>query len=146
MTLIKVCGTCKEQLSPDSFYKSNGTKDGLMYECKICSNARAKQWQQENKGRHKDSVLKYRYGISSVEINRLLLKQENLCAICGIEFSHSTPYHIDHCHSSGDVRGLLCINCNVGLGQFSDNISTLTNAVFYLQGLDNYVDYTDLTN
>lgn len=53
----------------------------------------------------------------------------NYCAICGI----TERLHIDHCHNSGDVRGLLCSNCNLGIGNLKDNIKILKNAILYLE-------------
>ena len=52
-----------------------------------------------------------------------------ICAICGI----TERLHIDHCHNSGDVRGLLCSNCNLGIGNLKDNIKILKNAILYLE-------------
>lgn len=52
--------------------------------------------------------------------------------ICGKE----APEHVDHSHDSGAVRGILCFNCNGGLGQFKDSIDSLLNAAAYLRTHD----------
>ena len=77
-----------------------------------------------------------KYGLCKEDFESMLDGQENKCAICKFEFhdeKQSTRPHIDHCHDSGDVRGLLCVNCNNGLGQFKDNPSFLSSAIEYLQ-------------
>ncbi|HZP27947.1 MAG TPA: endonuclease VII domain-containing protein [Acidimicrobiia bacterium] len=70
-----------------------------------------------------------RNGISAAEVDELLRKQCRVCAICGRE----DPEHVDHDHKTGKVRGILCFNCNGGLGRFSDNMERLPNAVEYLE-------------
>jgi hypothetical protein len=56
-----------------------------------------------------------RYGIGAAEFDELDAQQGGVCAICGRE----SPEHVDHDHETGKVRGILCFNCNGGLGQFS---------------------------
>jgi hypothetical protein len=58
--------------------------------------------------------------------------QNGLCAICGAEPDELV---VDHCHASGNVRGLLCHSCNLGLGKFFDNTSYLSNAINYLSNV-----------
>lgn len=55
------------------------------------------------------------------------------CMICSKAFDGTKHKHIDHCHVTGVVRGVLCVNCNVGLGNFKDNIPVLENAIRYLE-------------
>ena len=73
-----------------------------------------------------------RYGIGASDFDRLVVEQGGVCAICG----RSDPAHVDHSHDTGAVRGILCFNCNGGLGQFRDSIDTLRNAVLYLESRD----------
>lgn len=70
----------------------------------------------------------WRYGISACQYTRLRIEQGDRCAICREEVVE----HIDHCHTSGAVRGLLCGKCNRGLGQFGDDVTRLSAAVAYL--------------
>ena len=56
--------------------------------------------------------------------------QNNNCAICGEE----VKLHVDHCHKTGKIRGLLCRNCNTSLGKFKDSPEILQNAITYLGG------------
>ena len=70
------------------------------------------------------------YGITGADFSRMLDEQDGCCSICQCEFKE-TP-HIDHCHNTGLVRGLLCSSCNRGLGMFFDSVSALENAIKYL--------------
>jgi len=71
-----------------------------------------------------------KYNISKTDFNNLLKKQDNKCALCLNDFK-DTP-SIDHCHESGKVRGLLCNNCNRGLGMLQDSPIILKRALKYL--------------
>ena len=63
----------------------------------------------------------------------MIVQQNGCCAICNTALSTSKAVHLDHCHISGDIRGVLCQPCNIGLGGFKDNIESLENAIEYLQ-------------
>ncbi len=78
--------------------------------------------------------LKKTYGLSPAEYVDLVLQQGNLCKICGKPetIKDRVDLSIDHCHSTGKVRGLLCQRCNFGLGMFKDNVEYLSNAIDYL--------------
>lgn len=73
----------------------------------------------------------YRYNLSPVEFSDMLVKQDSSCAICSAPFNEIAPC-VDHCHTSGKIRGLLCRNCNSGLGLFHDDLTSLSNAMRYL--------------
>jgi hypothetical protein len=77
--------------------------------------------------------LRYLFGITLDDYNKLKENQNYKCAICGNERSEKKDFHVDHCHSTGKIRGLLCSNCNTGLGQFKDNIELLNKAISYLK-------------
>jgi hypothetical protein len=63
----------------------------------------------------------------------MLLNQNNKCAICGRDKSEfKKRFAVDHNHKTGEIRGLLCVNCNHGLGTFKDNTIFLNNAIKYL--------------
>jgi hypothetical protein len=68
----------------------------------------------------------------NVVYEMLLVKSGGVCDICSVKFKNKEPY-VDHCHSTGRVRGLLCNDCNVGLGRFKDNDTLLINAIKYLR-------------
>jgi Recombination endonuclease VII len=74
------------------------------------------------------------YGLTPEAFDLLMVGQEGACAICRKEFrdGKDTTAHVDHDHSTGAVRGLLCGRCNRGLGCFDDNHDLLQRALQYL--------------
>lgn len=74
------------------------------------------------------------YGLTKESFGILLDEQNNCCAVCGEVMRKP---QVDHCHKSGQVRGLLCNKCNWGLGMFNDNIDLLASAVSYLRNNEN---------
>lgn len=77
--------------------------------------------------------LKTKYGLSLDDYNTLLKQQNHKCAICGIdEVDVKKGLCVDHCHTSGKVRALLCVTCNTGLGMFKDNVDLLAGAIDYI--------------
>lgn len=81
------------------------------------------------------------YGIKLSDYERMLESQKNLCAICGGTGFRMAEHHklylvVDHCHTTGKVRGLLCHNCNRALGLLKDSKETLGNAIQYLEGAE----------
>ena len=88
--------------------------------------------------RGKNSYYRRNYGFDQKELEKMKVEQNNKCAICGsggfIMGKHGTKkLVVDHDHVTGQVRSLLCHNCNRGLGLFQDNYSLLRNAAKYLQ-------------
>lgn len=86
-----------------------------------------------NKDKRRAQFLKQTYGISVQEWENLLAAQGNVCAICKTKEPGKRGWHTDHNHETGVVRGILCSNCNTGLGLFQDNTSTLASAIVYLE-------------
>lgn len=78
--------------------------------------------------------LRVKYGLTLEEYEAMLAKQGGKCAICCTSEwpgRHNRP-HVDHCHTTGRVRGILCTSCNSGLGRFRDRIDLLEAAIVYL--------------
>lgn len=71
-----------------------------------------------------------KYGLTKGEYDKMYNRQGGLCAICK---EWMQPANVDHCHDSGKVRGLLCRNCNTGLGAFRDSTRLLAHAMVYLE-------------
>lgn len=69
----------------------------------------------------------------TVAREKLQTEQNGLCAICNSTLTDGNPSHLDHCHDTGTIRGLLCRHCNWGLGDFKDNIEYLESAIAYLK-------------
>jgi hypothetical protein len=79
-------------------------------------------------------------GLTVSQYERLLRSQQNKCAIClkgevakDARYGATKLLSVDHCHKTGEVRGLLCDNCNRGLGLFKEDVDTLSNAISYLE-------------
>jgi hypothetical protein len=86
---------------------------------------------QKTKNRSKRYLRKYKIDLSQVfELKR---KQNHCCAICKKDLEAGKKTHVDHDHFTLKVRGILCSNCNLGLGMFKDNPEYLENAITYLQ-------------
>ena len=99
-----------------------------------------KERQKEGvKVKRKDKFLREHYGMTYEKYLEMLKDQNYVCAICGQEetrLSRSkepTMLSVDHCHKTGEIRGLLCAKCNYGLGSFMDNINNLLSAAKYLE-------------
>jgi len=81
--------------------------------------------------------LKKNFNISIEEYNQLLKEQNGVCAICQNECPTGRSLAVDHNHESNEIRGLLCTNCNHGLGKFKDSTKLLATAIKYLEGRNN---------
>ncbi len=82
--------------------------------------------------RTRAAQLRIKYGLTLEQYEQLLEKQEGLCAICQRERSTKRHLAVDHCHTTGKIRGLLCSTCNTALGKFRDSQILLHRAADYL--------------
>jgi len=133
----KRCPRCELVLPRTEFYVvKTKTAKGWRYssDCKSCQGTYAKQWKKDNPDKYKEQVrkstIKHRYGLTIEQFDEMMSSQNNLCGICSIDITDN-PY-IDHCHNTGKVGMLLCLNCNTGLGQFKDSPEILQKALDYL--------------
>ena len=129
------CKKCSDNLPLDNFYFNKNGKYKKQNVCKKCMNI-------YDYKTDKNSKLKRAYGITFDEYEELLSKQDKKCAICGIDNNgkyRNTPraFAVDHCHTTGKIRGLLCSDCNTGIGLLKDNINFLQSAIKYLNKLKN---------
>lgn len=96
-----------------------------------------KKYRQTGKGKliHKspERSLKNRYGITLKQYDQMFEEQNGICAICGGINKSGRRLHLDHDHKTGKIRGLLCGNCNTGIGMLKENIDILCNAISYLK-------------
>jgi len=156
---MKTCTKCNTEKPLDKYGVDKTTKDGYRYSCKECYNAQQREYANNNKDliksrnaakaeqrkayyqsdRGKESSrrshLKRKYDITLEEYNELLEQQNNKCKICNTEETSERNefLSVDHEHSSGRIRGLLCNTCNRALGLFQDSSEVLQNALIYLQ-------------
>lgn len=94
-----------------------------------------KAWQAANPRKRLDQRMR-KYGINADEYDRMLAEQDGGCAICKRTDSgdkRGGRFHVDHCHNSTAVRGLLCSGCNMGIGKFADDPDRLERAAVYLR-------------
>ena len=117
----KVCSNCHSSLPLIAFYfKSSDPKDDRRHSvCKECDN-----------DTRRSNHLKNKYGVSEEDYSEMLSEQEGVCAVC--EVGTESTLHVDHNHTTGEVRGLLCVNCNTGLGKLQDDPKVLAKAMTYL--------------
>lgn len=99
----------------------------------------AKAHREQNPDYHKERSLKRFHNMTLLEYRKLHVAQGGVCAICGKEEFVINPrtgvpreLAVDHCHETGETRGLLCTNCNKGVGHFKDNIKIMEQAINYL--------------
>lgn len=111
------CSRCKNMLPLEQFNKHRLAYLGIHPYCKECSSARH---------------LMGKYGMTPEDKSYLYLMQKECCAIC-LEFVELEKIHVDHCHKTGRVRGLLCSSCNKALGLVKDDPLTCQNMMNYLQ-------------
>jgi len=77
-------------------------------------------------------MYKYKYGLTREDYIKLMENQGGSCAICGNKFSESIKAHVDHCHTTDVVRGLLCGACNRGIGLLKEDPKIFQSAADYL--------------
>ena len=151
LQVTKTCPTCEKKLPLTDYYirKETGRPRG---ECKECEYTRTMQrpvekrtaegklWKQNNPDKviaqkRRESCRKY--GIDETYIPTILglvFTQDN-CDICkrSLEKEEIAILNIDHDHTTNKFRGLLCNNCNWGIGQFNDNVELMKAAIFYIE-------------
>ncbi|HHC1760061.1 TPA: endonuclease VII domain-containing protein [Klebsiella pneumoniae] len=143
--LLKTCSECAEE-KPISEFTFDKRRGSYTSKCTKCRTKKTKEWRDKNPNYEKERYgvnedrdrwrhIKRKYGISKEEYVEMLDSQGGRCAICGDEpgerYSHQL--HVDHCHASGKVRGLLCRGCNHMLGVIKDDEVLLFKAVEYLR-------------
>jgi recombination endonuclease VII len=89
--------------------------------------AQARQNYKKDRSRHLR-----KYGISQIDYDVMLVRQGGRCAICRTDNPGKRSFHVDHCHKTGIVRGLLCPRCNSALGFIRDNMEVFVNIRNYL--------------
>ena len=123
--MLKTCNLCGSDKELSNYHKDKSKRDGHSNWCKSCK----KEKDALKRDVRRDQHLARRYNISTEVYDHMYSKQNGCCNICRKNF---TQLCVDHCHKTGNVRGLLCQTCNKGLGLLMDDVSYLTNAIAYL--------------
>jgi len=125
----KLCGIMKPF---SEFWKKGDNKDGHRNRCISCCSKVQKKYRVDPE-RERKYNLKKKYGITPEEYDEMLKNQNGVCKICGTDIPKGKGrFHIDHCHRTDKIRGLLCNNCNSMLGFINDNSFILIKAIRYL--------------
>jgi Autographiviridae endonuclease VII len=165
---MKTCPKCKEIKIFEDFHKLKRSKNGLSSWCKKCKSEDSREHYLKNsariikrtgenakknpnsKKRRHDDYIKNKerdrignrrrrldgYGLTFEDYDRMLSEQNNSCKIC--KESPKYTLRVDHSHKTSKVRGLLCNECNKGLGLFKDNPTLLRKAADYLNEYGHY--------
>lgn len=121
---MKRCAKCKMTKPVTEFNKSVNAKDGLQCYCRDC--------QKECRGEG-DYMLRWTYGISLEDKRRMIDEQGGVCFTCKKPFTSTNKTHVDHCHETEKIRGILCSNCNTTLGLVYESPAILQNMIDYLE-------------
>jgi Recombination endonuclease VII len=125
---MKRCSMCHQEKPLKQFNRNKGKKGGLRSECRACGSSYAR---------------KQRYDLSQDDYQRMLDEQKGVCAICGRPETRRIcgtviSLAVDHDHTTGAVRGLLCHNCNVGVGLFGDSANSIAKALVYMTAIRDF--------
>ena len=149
-TQSKVCRVCLERKPFDLFTKQTRAPDKKCNTCTDClkqyrvdTQERSAAWHKKYNIENREAIrykhLKDKYGVDKEWYLSQLEKQNHRCAICDClepKGNGNVHFHVDHCHSTGKVRGLLCSSCNTALGKFKDSTKLMQKAIEYLNKLD----------
>lgn len=108
--ISRICRKCHRAASIR--YRKN-----MSLEKKQLNNSKVREWRKVNKVYVRNARLKYSFGITLDEYNKILISQNNKCLICGKE-QNEINLVVDHDHDTGEIRGLLCSRCNRSLGWY----------------------------
>ena len=122
---------------PGKYFTGEPCKNGHLSERwkynGMCVDCKRQSDKPSNKKASKRYNVKSNYGLTMEQVDSIKVMQDSMCAICGDPFNDTYKTQIDHCHQTGKVRGLLCINCNWMLGKSRDNPQLLRAAADYLE-------------
>lgn len=142
--MVRLCRKCNIEKPVTEFHKNKSRKDGLQSWCKACQQESTYAWRAENleranaisrrsyENRGREAQRGKLYGMQPGEYDTMLALQDGRCAICG-RAPYDRPLDVDHDHVTKRVRGLLCRQCNSGIGKLQDSVELLMKAVKYLE-------------
>ncbi len=119
------CKPCRKKYSA-AYYSQN--------KAKWTAKRQDPEWMRKTAASMRSRTLQRDYGITEEDYQRMLAEQGGACAICRTKSpGRRTRFSIDHCHATGKVRGLLCTQCNIGIGYLKDSEERLIAAAAYLR-------------
>lgn len=133
------CSSCNQSKPLSAFGKNNQRPNGRSVWCVLCRNKHArKRYTKLPQEQRRDARLRSRYGISFLDYVRMYESQGGCCAACrepadAITEDGQLPLRVDHDHTTGEVRGLLCHGCNSAIGYMNDDPTRLEKAAEYLR-------------
>lgn len=140
MSATQLCPKCQKRKAEAEFPpRKNPANHSQSRHCLECSRAWNRGWSRRNREtlneRSRKHHLRTKYGLTLEEFEVILQQQGGVCAIC-----HRPPngrvLDVDHNHKTGQIRGLLCLSCNAGIGSLGDSPEMLKRATAYLQQAD----------
>jgi Recombination endonuclease VII len=123
------CPRCQEIKALEDFSRNRSSKNGFGSYCKPCHNQVVRANRLKHHGSTRSFHLNRRYRVDAAQVAWMVLQQGGVCALCG----SGKPEHVDHDHGTKRVRGILCFNCNRGLGKFCDDVGLMQRAAEYLE-------------
>lgn len=136
LTGTRVCRACGERKPMGDFYWTSNRKHRVRG-CAPCVVVRARTLREENRTevtrRAFVKNLRESYGMTEQDYRTLWDAQGGQCAVCRTDLNRVRAPHVDHCHESDEVRGLLCFLCNTAIGKMRDDPALLRSAAEYLE-------------
>lgn len=127
----RVCTTCGHYKEWPEFIKDKNKAYGYKAKCKECK--RKDYLNRYCPAKQRAKALKQKYGITTEQYEKMLAAQHQGCKICGISSEeHGRFLSVDHCHTTGKIRGLLCHSCNTAIGLLKENLGNFRKAMQYL--------------
>lgn len=125
------CSSCGETDIAKFYVDKNGVRTNKV--CRECHKTKCKERWHGRSWLDRWASRNYKYGVSKEFLLNTYEAQGGKCKICGAEPKTQRGLHVDHCHKTGVVRGLLCHGCNTGIGAMKENPEILQNAIDYLR-------------
>ncbi|MFE7744402.1 endonuclease VII domain-containing protein [Nocardia sp. NPDC057455] len=133
----KYCTLCDSVKPRTEFRPEPRRRDGYYPHCRPCASKASKAIRQNNIERYRErerlTYLSKKFNITHDEVRAIFRNSNGLCEICGGPPNGRGGLHVDHCHTTGKIRGLLCNSCNVSIGHFRDDPAILRRAADYLE-------------
>ncbi len=152
---MKTCAACGATKAPSEYHRKQKSRDGLHNYCKECTRAKNKAWVEANRERqalacknwyeaNRDRAVAKRkawyyqttYGVAHAEFLAQASAQRD-CLICGCKMvvggRGAKNAVMDHCHATGENRGIICSGCNKAIGLLGDDPDVLRAAAAYIE-------------